>query len=226
MTGTTLHAKADSELQQDVLAELRWEPSLDPARIAVTARDGIVTLAGTVPSYLERWAAEHAAKRVAGVRAVVNELEVRRPGDEEEITDEDIAASAARALKWNIFVPSDKVKVSVSRGWVKLDGEVRWQFQKVAAEDAVRLLCGVRGVTNRIRVTPRRLPDEEVKSKIEDALSRRLWPDAARIRVEAAGGTVTLRGTVGSWAEREEAERLAWAASGVHEVENLIAVEA
>ncbi|WP_438005348.1 BON domain-containing protein [Sorangium sp. So ce321] len=216
--------KTDIELQRDVLSELSWEPSVDAAHIAVSVKDGIVTLGGHASTYAEKHAAEEAAKRVYGVRAVVNELDVKL-ADSGRRTDEDIAAAAVKALEWNLLVPADKIKVTVSNGWLKLEGEVNWQFQKNAAERAVRYLAGVRGVSNLITVGPRVSP-AEVEAQIEEALKRSALLDARRIRVEVVDGEVILRGSVRSWAEREEAERAVWATPGVRRVEDFIAVEA
>ncbi|WP_437799984.1 BON domain-containing protein [Sorangium sp. So ce693] len=214
--------KTDIELQRDVVSELSWEPSVNAAHIAVSVKAGVVTLRGHASTYAEKQAAEEAARRVYGVRAVVNELDVKLP---DRRTDEDVAAAAVRALEWNILVPADKIKVTVSNGWLKLEGEVSWRFQKNAAERAVRKLPGVRGVSNLITVGPSVTPTE-VKARIEEALRRSALLDARRIRIEVVDGEVTLHGGVRSWAEREEVERVAWAAPGVHDVENLITVEA
>jgi osmotically-inducible protein OsmY len=216
--------KTDEELQRDVRIELLWEPSVTATHVGVSVKDGVVTLTGHVPSYLEKLAAERAAKRVAGVRAVANEIDVKLPNSNRR-TNEDIAAEAVKALRAKLFVPAERIKVTVDQGLIILEGDVRWQFQRKAAERAVQNLPAVAGVSNRIQVRPRVTPDE-LQSKIEAALTRQAVLGAQRISVEVNGDEVILRGTVRSWKEREEAERTAWSAPGVRSVNSQIIVAA
>ena len=219
---TMVETRTDEQIQRDVFAELKWDARVLPNEIGVAVKNGIVTLTGWVDSYAKRWAAEDAAHRVRGVAAVVNDIEVKLPSAVER-TDPDIAAAAIHALKWDAFIPIEKIKVTVSKGWVMLEGEVEWQYQKVDAERVVRRLTGVKGVTNLIVVKPR-VTESELKRKIEEALVRSAKTDAEHITVDVEGTKAILRGTVRSWAEKEEAERAAWMAPGITEVDNRIVI--
>src|SRR5437764_9164130 len=214
--------RTDEDIQADVLDELKWEIGVRPNEIGVVVKDGVVTLTGWVDSYLKKLAAEEAAHRVPGVKAVANDIEVRLPGSAER-TDADLAAAVLNALKWDAAIPADKVDVTVSRGWVTLKGEVEYAFQKRDAERAVQRLTGVRGVTNLIVVKPHVTPTD-LKQKIEQALVRNAQTDAQRITVEVQGSKVILHGTVRSYAEKLAAADAAWSAPGVTEVENHIVV--
>jgi len=214
--------RTDEQIQQDVLDELKWDSRVQVNEIGVAVTDGIVTLTGWVDSYMKKLAAEAAAHRVHGVKAVANDIEVRLPGSAER-TDADLAKAVLDALKWDAAVPTDKIDVTVSHGWVTLKGEVEFGFEKRDAERAVQRLSGVKGVTNLITVRPHPLPTD-LKQNIEKALIRNAETDAQRITVEVQGSKVILRGTVRSYAEKKAAEDTAWSAPGVTEVENRIVV--
>ena len=213
--------KTAEQLKNDVEQELRWDPSDRSEQIGVSVNDGVVELDGHVGSYYEKWAAERDALRVANVKSVASEIKVDLP-DMTSRTDEDIARIATNHLEWNYLVPKT-VKVQVTDGFVTLKGTVEWQYQSDAAERAVRPLFGVKGVVNDIELKPT-VSAANVKTKIEDALKRNAETDADHITVEASGSTVTLRGKVQSWAERDEAERAAFWAPGVAKVNNLVEI--
>ena len=212
----------DVELRGKVLAELDWDPSVDAAGIGVAVKDGVVTLSGFVKSYPEKRNAEAAVRRVAGVKAVAEDVAVRL-ADSAASTDTDIANAIVSALKSNISVPANRVKATVENGWVTLDGEVEWQFQRSVAEGTAKYVRGVKAITNRINVKPR-VSANEVKSKIQSALARRAQADANRITVESTGDKVVLRGTVRSWSEKDAVESAAWSAPGVSSVQNELGV--
>jgi osmotically-inducible protein OsmY len=214
--------RSDSDIKRDVEEELKWEPNVDATDIAVAVKNGVVTLTGFVRSYAHKLAAERAAKSVSGVIGLANDLEVRVPGADER-PDPEIAREVAAELKVWLPASSEHIKPVVKNGWVTLEGEVEWNYQRDYAERAIRWIKGVKGVSNLIRLTPRVTPTE-IKRKIEEAFRRSALIDANRVTVEASGDAVMLGGTVRSWAERQEAERAAWLAPGVTRVDNRITI--
>jgi osmotically-inducible protein OsmY len=215
--------RLDEDIKRDVEDELRWDPDIDATDVAVAVKDGVVTLAGFVRSYRQRRRAEEDAKRVAGVVGVANNIEVRMPIIHRR-PDPDIAREAVESLQRDLPYSWENIKVVVENGWITLEGDVEWQYQRERAEEAVQNIRGVVGLVNKIEVKPHVQP-VEIKRKIEEALRRAAEIDASRISVETNGSKVILRGTVRSWAERERAEQAAWSAPGVSRVDNRIRVE-
>lgn len=215
--------KTDSQLQQDVSAELKWEPSVHAARIGVEVKDGVVTLAGQVDSYSEKWNAERAAQRVAGVKAMTTELKVHLTGLSKR-TDSDVAEAVENVLEWTSALPAGAIKVMVEGGWVTLSGDVDWQYQRQAATDSVRHLMGVTGVSDQISIKPsgNSVMAKTVKADIEAALKRTSIADAKEIHVAVHGSDVTLTGTVHSWDERYTATNSAWGTPGVRNVVDMM----
>jgi osmotically-inducible protein OsmY len=214
--------KTEAELQQDVMNELKWEPTVKATEIVVTVKDGVVTLSGYVDSYGKKWAAERAAARISGVRAVTEAIQVRVPSFLKR-ADEDIARAVANVIAWNVLVPHDRVEVHVQDGLVTLSGEVNSGYQKYAAEEAVRYLMGIVWLSNQITVKPTVKP-QDAKDRIESAFRRNALLDSRQITVETRGDCVVLSGSVRSWGESAEAQWAAWAAPGVSEVENNIII--
>jgi osmotically-inducible protein OsmY len=214
-------AMSDKSLQQDVVDELEWEPSVNAAHLGVTAKDGVVTLSGDVSSYAEKLAAEQAVRRVYGVKAVAQEIKVRYPFD--KVDDADIAQKALQVLSWDVEVPANKVTVKVEDGWVYLSGTVEWYFQSSAAEDDVRAIKGVIGVVNNIVIKPS-VQASDARAKLKAAFERNAEIEDENIIVTVDGGKVTLRGHVDTWGEDSLAVDTAWSAPGVTDVENRLTV--
>ncbi len=215
--------KNNAELQKDVQDAIKWEPLLHAAEIGVTVKDGVVTLTGVVDSYSKKSEAEDAAKNVAGVKAVVEKIEVKF-SNSGKTTDGEIAKEVLNALKWNWQVPNDTVKVKVEDGWITLEGEMNWDYQRVAAKEAVVNLVGVKGVSNEIKIKPD-LKDTIEQHEIESALRRNWSINSDDIQVVVSGTKVTLSGTVASWYQKEEAEKITWKTPGVWTVVNDLIVE-
>jgi osmotically-inducible protein OsmY len=218
--------KTNDELQKDVMAEIKWDPQLESVhtQIGVASNDGVITLSGVVDSYGQKMAAEKAAQRVYGVKVVASDLEVRLAGWAAK-NDTEIAEAVRNALKWNSAVNEDRIEVKVDNGWVTLDGEVQWRYEKISAQHNVESLVGVRGVTNTIRIKQKPIDTKEIRNKIAAAFHRSAALDANAIKLEISGGRVTLTGTVSSWAEKESAEQIAWKSPGVLVVDNRIEID-
>jgi osmotically-inducible protein OsmY len=216
--------RLDSDIKRDVEDELKWDPDIDATDIGVAVHNGVVTLTGFVRSYAQKTEAEIAAKRIAGVMGLANDIEVRLPSIDQR-PDPDIARDAVAALKSELPYSSEKLKVVVKNGWLTLEGMAEWNYVRERAQSAVRRIRGVTGVSNSIALKPTVAP-HEIRRKIEDAFRRSAELDASRVTVEASGSEVVLRGRVRSWAERQEAERAAWAAPGVTNVDNRITIGA
>jgi osmotically-inducible protein OsmY len=216
-------SKEDSNLQKRVLEELEFEPSINAAHIGVVAEDGVVSLSGHVASYAEKFEIERAVRRVKGVTAIAEQIEVRYPSDK-KTADDEIARRAVHILEWYDVPPREAIRVTVQNGWLTLNGQVDWHYQKRAAEDAVRKLSGLVGITNNIAIAPSVQPSD-VQQKIEDALRRRAEVEAREIRVKVQDRTkVCLEGRVDSWDERQAAEAAAWSVAGVQSVDNRLSI--
>lgn len=216
--------KTNEELQKDVQDAIKWEPLLHAAEIGVTVKDGVVTLTGTVDSFAKKTEAETATKNVAGVKAVVENIEIKFASTWAVKDDNEIATEVLNAFRWNWEIPDDTLKVKVQKGWVTLEGNVHWNYQREAAATAVRKLLGVTGVLNNIMVKSES-HDAIERVDIENALKRNWSIDDAAIQVEVDGHKVKLTGTVDSWYQKEEAGRIAWNASGVWTVDNEIVID-
>jgi osmotically-inducible protein OsmY len=215
--------KKDSEIQEDVMKELRWEPLLNATEIGVAVKSGIVTLSGTVDTYSKKLAAEEAAKRVMGVKAVAEDIEVRL-SDRGKKTDTDLALAAVNALKWHTSVPDEKIKIKIENGWATFDGDVEWEFQRNAAKTAVENLSGIVGITNNIKIVST-VKTTDVKNKIVSAFHRSATVDSEKINVMVDGSKVVLSGKVRSFAEKRDAANAAWDAPGVDKVENKLEID-
>lgn len=214
--------KTDAALQREVEAELAWDPAVRSTAIGVAVRNGVVTLSGHLDTYAEKWAAEDALRRVSGVKAIALELDVKIARDHQR-SDTDIANAAEQSLKWHAQVPAEALRITVDKGWVLLEGEVDWDYQRRSVEQAVRNLKGVVGMSNKITIKQQAAP-ADVARRIQDALTRQVERETRRMDIQVQDGTVTLRGTVHSWHERDAAVAAAWAAPGVSRVVNELIV--
>ena len=216
--------KTDIELKKDVNAELEWDPEIDATQVGVTVKDGVVTISGHLKTYADKFAIERALRRIEGVRAIAMEVDVTL-SPQHQRSDSEIAAAAAQALKWQARIPDDRLRVTVERGWITLAGEVEWEFQRRAAESAVRQLLGVVGVSNGVTLAARNVPGD-LSTRIGDALQRQALREAKKVEVNVDGSKVTLRGQVHSWQERDAVQGAVWAAPGVRTVINELRVVA